>query len=125
MELDGFAPYLMTTGGATISFSKNGIGVSKTAVAKLKNSPHVKILIDRAGRRLAIQVCEADDPAATDFARTDKLEGTRWNSRDLNATIRQMTGWDVNNNKLYRVEGTYVHDDKYPALIFDLTTPIS
>ena len=121
MALSRFQPYLLVAGSASISFSRNGLGVSKAAVARLGNSKFVRILIDGKGKRLAIQVCEENDPMATLFSKSDKPEGVRWNTKDLNQTILNMTGWTFDEKKqCYKVEGTYVEDEDGPALIFDL-----
>lgn len=121
MALSGFQPYLLVAGSASISFSRNGLGVSKAAVARLGNSKFVRILIDGKGKRLAIQVCEENDPMATLFSKSGKPEGVRWNTKDLNQTILNMTGWTFDEKKqCYKVEGTYVEDEDGPALIFDL-----
>ncbi len=121
MALSGFQPYLLVAGSASISFSRNGLGVSKAAVARLGNSKFVRILIDGNGKRLAIQVCEENDPMATPFSKSEKPEGVRWNTKDLNQTILNMTGWTFDEKKqCYKVEGTYVEDEDGPALIFDL-----
>ena len=121
MALSGFQPYLLVAGSASISFSRNGLGVSKAAVARLGNSKFVRILIDGKGKRLAIQVCKENDPMATLFSKSDKPEGVRWNTKDLNQTILNMTGWTFDEKKqCYKVEGTYVEDEDGPALIFDL-----
>lgn len=121
MALSGFQPYLLVAGSASISFSRNGLGVSKAAVARLGNSKFVRILIDGKGKRLAIQVCEENDPIATPFSKSEKAEGVRWNTKDLNQTILNMTGWTFDEKKqCYKVEGTYVEDEDGPALIFDL-----
>ena len=123
MALEGFQPYLVVAGSASISFSKNGLGISKAAVAKLCNSKFVRVLIDAKGKHLAIQVCEEDDPMATPFAKSEKPEGIRWNTKDLNQTILNMTGWTFDDgNPCYRVDGVYVDDEDGPALIFDLNT---
>ena len=91
------------------------------ALAKLGNSKFVRILIDGKGKRLAIQVCEENDHMATLFSKSDKPEGVRWNTKDLNQTILNMTGWTFDEKKqCYKVEGTYVEDEDGPALIFDL-----
>ena len=108
MALAGFQPYFVVPGSASISFSRNGLGVSKAAVAKLCNSKFVRILIDKPGKRLAIQVCKENDPMATPFS-------------NLNQTILNMTGWTFDEKKqCYKVEGTCVEDEDGPALIFDL-----
>ncbi len=121
MALSGFQPYLLVAGSASISFSRNGLGVSKAAVARLGNSKFVRILIDGNGKRLAIQVCEENDHMATPFSKSEKPEGVRWNTKDLNQTILNMTGWTFDEKKqCYKVEGTYVEDEDGPALIFDL-----
>ena len=85
MALSGFQPYLLVAGSASISFSRNGLGVSKAAVARLGNSKFVRILIDGKGKRLAIQVCEENDPMATLFSKSDKPDrkSTRLNSSHL------------------------------------------
>ena len=118
--LEGFRPYIMAPGSVSISFSKNGLGVSKAAVAKLQNSQFVKILLDNENNRLAIQVCDENDPAATEFAKTPKPEGVRWNTKDLIQTIQKMLGKPINNKELYRIEGTYIDDPNQPALIFNM-----
>ena len=124
MILEGFQPYIIAAGSVSITFSKNGLGVSKAAVAKLRNSKHVKILIDGKGKRLAIQICDANDVAATEFSKSEKPEGVRWNTRDLNQTIQSMMGWPTDEKQCYKVEGVYVDDDDYPALVFDLKMAI-
>lgn len=123
MELTGFRPYMMAPGSLSISFSKNGLGISKAAVAKLRNSPFVKILLDVEGNRLAIQVCDEDDEAATEFAKTKKPEGIRWNTKDLTQTLQKMTRRPIDNKECYRFEGEYLEDELYPALVFDLNKP--
>ncbi len=123
MDLEGFRPYIMAPGSLSISFSKNGLGISKAAVAKLRNSPFVKVLLDMQGNRFAIQVCEEDDEAATEFARSKKPEGIRWNTKDLTQTLQKMIGRPIDNKECYRFEGEYLDDDLYPALVFDLNEP--
>ena len=120
MNLEGFVPYILASGPVSISISKNGLGVSKAAVAKLQNAPFVRILIDTKNNRLAIQVCDESDPAATVFSRSEKAEGLRWNTKDLNMTLRKMLGKPVENGECYRIDGDFIEDDHYPALIFDL-----
>ena len=119
--LEGFQPYLVVAGSPSVSFSKNGVGVSKAAVAKLCNSRFVRVLIDAKGKRMAIQICAENDPLATPFAKSEKPEGIRWNTRDLNQTIQSITGWSFDEgNPCYRVEGTFVDDEDGAALVFDL-----
>ena len=118
--LEGFRPYIMASGSVSISFSKNGLGVSKAAVAKLQNSQFVKILLDNENNRLAIQVCDENDPAATEFSKTPKPEGVRWNTKDLVQTIQAMLGKPIDNKELYRIDGIYIDDPEYPALVFNL-----
>lgn len=123
MELPGFRPYILASGSPSISFSKNGLGISKAAVAKLRNSAFVKILLDTPNNRLAIQICDEDDPAATEFSRSNKPEGIRWNTKDLNQTLQKMIGQPTDNKECYRFEGEYLDDELYPALVFDLNEP--
>ena len=119
--LEGFQPYILAPGSVSISFSKNGLGVSKAAVAKLRNSQFVRILLDNTNNRLAIQICDENDPAATEFSKTPKPEGVRWNTKDLIQTIQTMLGKPIDNKELYRIEGTYIDDPNQPALIFNLS----
>lgn len=116
--LEGFKPYYMAAGAPSITFTKNGVGISKAAVAKLNNPQYVRILFDGPGRRMAIQVCDEHEPAAIEFARDSKAEGIRWNTRDLSATIKKMTGWSVDRGEKYVVDGEFV-DGEYPVLIFE------
>lgn len=118
--LEGFQPYLMAAGIVSISFSKNGLGVSKAAVAKLRNARFVKILFDMQNRLMAIQICDENDAAATEFAKSAKPEGVRWNTRDLTQTIQKLLGKPIDDKQLYRIEGTYIDDPQFPALVFDL-----
>ena len=120
--LEGFKPYIMAAGAPTITFSKNGLGVSKAAVAKLNNAKHVRILFDQSGKRMAIQVCNEDDFAAVEFAKSEKPEGARWNTRDLSVTIKKITGWSTDNDETYRIDGEFVEDEQHLALVFDFAT---
>lgn len=117
--LNGFKLYYMAPGGHTITFTKNGLGFSKAVVAKMENPRFVKILFDKPGKRMAIQMCEESDDGATTFSRTEKPEGMRWNTRDLTATIRNITGWAVDDGQTYRVEGEWLEDQC--AFVFDFT----
>lgn len=117
--IEGFRPYYMAAGAPTITFTKNGVGISKAAVAKLNNSQYVQVMFDAEGKRMAIQACECNETAATEFAKDAKAEGIRWNTRDLNMTIRKLTGWTVDSHEKYIVDGEYI-DGEYPALVFDL-----
>ena len=123
MNLEGFRPYIIAAGSASISFSKNGLGISKAAVAKLRNSSFVKILLNTQNNHFAIQVCEEEDAAATEFAKSKKPEGIRWNTKDLNHTLQKMIGRPVSNGECYKFEGEYIEDENYPALVFDLSHP--
>lgn len=118
--LDGFKTYYMASGTASITFSKNGLGVSKAAVAKLENSPHARILLDYSGKRMAIIRCSEDDDGAVRLARDNK-DGARWNSSDLCETIKRITGWAVDGKERYTILGDFVEHDGVPALIFDFS----
>lgn len=117
---EGFKTYYMAAGTASITFSKNGIGISKAAVMKLENSPYAKIMFDYAKKRMAIIKCGEEDDGAVRFARQNK-DGARWNSSDLCDTIKQITGWTVDERERYTVAGLFVEQEGQPALIFDLT----
>lgn len=122
--LDGFRTYYMASGSPTITFSKNGLGVSKAAVAKLENSPFAKIMFDYHGKRLAIIKCDESEEGSTRLAR-GKKDGARWNSSDFVETIKQLTGWKVDNGERYTVIGEYIEHNNQPGLIFDLTKATS
>lgn len=117
--LEGFRVYYMAAGNPNITFSKNGLGLSKAAVAKLENSPYAQVLFDYEGKRLAIIKCTAADAGCTRLAR-GKREGARWNSSDFVETIKRITGWSVENGERYTVTGEYIESDGQPGLIFDL-----
>jgi len=120
-ELEGFSTFILAYGAPTITYTKNGIGISKPVVQKLNCAAHVKILFDRQGKRMAIQVCGENEAAKVDFCKDGKAEGLRWNSRDLTNTIRNLTGWDVENTSGYKVEGRFIEasEDMGAAIIFD------
>lgn len=119
-SLDGFRTYYMASGSPTITFSKNGLGVSKAAVAKLENSSFAKILFDYRGKRLAIVKCSESEDGSTRLAR-GKRDGARWNSSDFVETIKHLTGWSVDHGERYTVIGEYIEHNNQPGLIFDLT----
>jgi hypothetical protein len=116
--LDGFRTYYMASGAPSITFTKNGLGVSKAAVAKLDNSPYVKILFDYDGKRMAIVKCLKNESGSAKFYREQK-DGARWNSADLSKTIKRITQWSINSGERYTINGDYVEYDGQPTLIFD------
>lgn len=122
MALDGFRLYLPTTGEATATLTKNGLGMSKAVIAKLGKCEYVRILFDYEGKRMAIVKTDENDDAKTEFARAGKNTGIRWNSKDLVSTICQITGWKVDNEEKYTVPGEYSVDDD--AMIFDFNNAI-
>ncbi|MDD3411445.1 MAG: hypothetical protein PHY12_11630 [Eubacteriales bacterium] len=117
--LEGFKPYIIASGQPTITFTKNGVGVSKAAIETLGGARYARILFDTENKRMAIQVCDKDDRAANDFSKSEKLEGIRWNSRNLVTAIKEITGWTTDGDEKYVMEGVLESDDQYPALIFD------
>ena len=119
MALEGFKVYIPTTGDANLTLTKNGLGISKDTVSKLKCSAFVKVLLDYQGHRMAIVETSEDDPAKTEFAREGKNAGLRWNSRDLIKTLCQMNKWTLDNGEKYTIPGEYSVEDS--AMIFDFT----
>ena len=117
MSFEGFKVYIPTTGDATLTLTKNGLGISKTTVVKLNRCEYVKILIDYQGRRMAIVETNEGDPAKVDFARNGKIVGLRWNSKDLVSTLCQMNHWSVADGERYTIPGEYSAEDS--AMIFD------
>ena len=115
--LDGFKVYFMAPGGQTVTFTKNGLGISKAVVAKMENPKHVKILFDKSRRRMAIQRCSEDTEGAVTFSKSENPEGLRWNTRDLSNTIKQISGWSVDDGQTYKIEGEWFEEDE--AFIFE------
>lgn len=111
--LEGFKQYYMAGGAPTATFSKNGLGISKAAVAKLNNADYVRILFNKKAMQMALMVCGEGDDGAARFAR-EKKDGARWNSRDLAQTIREMTHWVVDGSQRYTVTGEYVEVEETP-----------
>lgn len=123
MALDGFKVYYPTTGEASLTLTKNGLGISKATVSRLNCSAYVKVLIDYQGRRMALVETDENDPAKTEFARNSKNSGLRWNSRDLVKMLCQMNGWTLDNGEKYIIPGDYSIEDG--AMIFDFNNATS
>lgn len=119
--LEGFEPYNMTSGIASISISENGVGFSKAAVTKMNKCPYAKVFIDRNNNRLAIQAAEKTDDGAVQFFNEQKSGSVRWNNKELLKTLSQMMKLDFT-KKVYKVDGDYYPDEK--AMIFDLKTAV-
>ena len=117
--LDGFSTYLPAYGEATITLTKNGLGISKTTLSKLGYCRYVRLLIDYQGRRMAIVKTTEDDEAKMDFVKNRKVVGVRWNAQDLIQTICRMNGWEIDNGEKYVIPGEFSIEDC--AVIFDFT----
>ena len=89
-------------------------------VEALEYAPYVRYLLDRDGKRLAIQVATGKDKQAVKFSKSEKEQGAKavlYQNAELLTLIRGiMPEWDP--EKKYSVAGTYSKNDK--AIIFDL-----
>lgn len=120
--LDGFKTFNFNEGVPYVSVTSNGVTFNKSVVMKLGYPKHAVLLIDEAGKRIAIQKCEEGTPNATEFYKQKKSEviSVRWNGKDLLNTLQDLMGWDLNKNGGFRVNGTHLKDED--AMLFDLNT---
>lgn len=118
--LDGFEVYNYSIGTASVTVSENGVAFSKTAVIKMNKCEYVKLLINNNERKIAIQKCQSDDEGAIQFFNPKKkLISVRWNNKELQKTLSNMMGWDIQEGgKAYKIDGIYSYEDN--AIIFDL-----
>ena len=88
--LDGFTAFNFNEGVPYISVTSNGVTFNKSVVIKLGYPRRVVLLIDEAGKRIAIQKCEDWTPNATEFYKKKKSEviSVRWNGKDLLNTLQ-------------------------------------
>lgn len=78
-------------------------------------------MIDEAGKRNAIQKCEATTMNAVGFykPKKSKVISARWNGKVL-LTIQDMMRWKLDKNGGFRVDGMHRKDED--AMLFDLNT---
>ena len=119
--LEGFEIYNMTTGSASISVSENGIGFSKSTVARLEKSPFARVFIDRKTNRIAVQASLNNENGAVPFFNNQKSGAVRWNNKELLKTLAQMMSCDFT-KKVYKIDGDYLPDEK--AMVFDLNKAV-
>lgn len=117
--LDNFEIVDAITGTPNISITRSGIAFSKAAIEKLKCPEFVSVLIDKSGKRIAIQTCNKNDRGARSFykAGRDTAKGVRWNNYDLKTILEQMMNWNLEESG-WKISGEYSDEDN--ALIFDL-----
>lgn len=120
--LDNFTVFNFKEGAPYVSITSNGITFNKSVVMKLNYPEYVVFLIDEAGKRIAIQKCDATTPNATRFYKTKKADARsiRWNGKDLLNTIQDIMGWKLEESTGFRVDGTHLKDED--AMLFDLNT---
>mgnify|MGYP006940533700 FL=1 len=118
MALEGFKVYVVTAGVPSVTFTKNGTGLSKAAVAKLGNPEYVRILFDSNEKRMAVQACDENEEGAVKLPQRDGVEGVRWNNKDLINTVEQITGFDIKGSKGFKVDGITLDEER--AILFEL-----
>jgi len=120
--LENFMVFNFNEGVPYASITSNGITFNKSVVMKLGYPEHVVLLIDEAGKRIAIQKCEAETANAVGFYKPKKSNviSVRWNGKDLLNTLQDMMGWELDKNGGFRVDGTHLKDEN--AMLFDLNT---
>ena len=117
--LEGFETYSMSVGTASMTLSDNGVAFSKSAVIKMGKCPYVKLMIDYNGKRVAIvESTEEDDDSIQFYNPSKKLISVRWNNKELQNTIANLMGCELQSGVAYKVDGIYSYEDK--ALLFDL-----
>lgn len=104
----------------TLIIEPNKLRHTRGIVEALEYAPLVRYLLDKNGRRLAIQIATAKDKQAVKFSKPQAEQGAKaiiYQNADLLTMVRgMMREWDP--DKKYSVEGSYSKTDK--AVIFDL-----
>ena len=120
--LENFTAFNFNEGVPYASITSNGITFNKSVVMKLDYPEYVVLLIDEAGKRIAIQKCKAEIPNAVGFYKPKKSKAisVRWNGKDLLNTLQDMMGWELGKSGGFRVDGTHLKDED--AMLFDLNT---
>lgn len=119
--LEGFKRYDIAIGTSSVSITDNGIAFSKAAIIRMEKPEYVIFLIDKSGKKIAIQKAEKNDDGATQFYTKKKNISVRWNNKDLLKTIAEMMNWELSGN-IYKVEGEYISAEN--AMIFDLKNAV-
>lgn len=125
--LDSFKPRKLVVGSPYISITENGVSLNKSTIDRLEYAEYVKILIDEDNRRLAIQVCDSDDPDKTSFVNATKKKDAqyvRWNNREF---IKQLLAWAPNEDLKengFKVPGEYLSEEKAFLFVFSKAVPL-
>ena len=119
---EDFSVFNFSEGLPTLSVTKNGITFSKGVVMKMGYPEFVILLIDKAGKRIAVKACNKNDENAAQFCTAEKKEknavlSVRWNSKDLLSTVSSMMNWDLKAES-YKVEGLFIEEEN--AVLFDI-----
>lgn len=120
-DFSEFKEFDFSEGTPYFSITKNGITFNKGVVLKLGKPSHVLLLINEAGKQIAIKSCAEGTPRCNAFYKPNDrgVLSVRWNSKDLLNTFQALTGWDIENDS-YRVEGQLLKEEG--AMLFDLNT---
>lgn len=115
--LEGFKIVNLATGLPTLSITKNGVALNKSAIIKLDYAERVYLMMDEGGKRIAVQKCTDNDESSIPFYRKQKSMMVRWNNADLETQIEKMMNWDLKIQG-YKVAGEFLDEEN--ALVFDL-----
>ncbi len=123
---ESFVSFNFSEGIPSISITKNGLTFSKGVVMKMGYPEYVQLLIDKAGRQIAVKSCSKDEENAALFCSAEKrakgnVISIRWNQKDLLNTLSNMMEWDLKDDA-FRAEGVYY--DAENAVLFDLNKAI-
>ncbi len=123
MSLEGFETVTYANNGYTASITKNGTTFGKETVNKLGAPNEVVLMINRSSKQFAIRAATNRDTIKMPFYIGGKKNiSVRWNSKDFLKTIKELTGWTLENNTGYRVSGAYNGSEK--AIVFDLNSAV-
>lgn len=117
--LENFKPIQIMKGTAFMSVSNNGIGFNKNVVIKMDKPKNIRLMINEEQLQFAIQAAAESDDTTIGFYNEsiDIRNGIRTHNRDLENTIAQLAGWDLD-SYVYRIDGIYL--EKENAMLFDL-----
>jgi len=124
--LDSFKPKKLVIGSPYLTVTNNGISLNKSAIDKLEFAEFVRILVDEENKRLAIQICSAEDPNREPFVKPSKrktAQYVRWNNREF---VKQLLPWAPTQElkeKGFKIPGEYLVDDK--AFLFTFSEAVS
>ncbi|MGJ4011908.1 hypothetical protein ACLOEZ_04790 [Levilactobacillus brevis] len=118
MNFDNFKALDLTKGPNAITFSKNGLSFSQTAINSLGRPRFVKLLVNSDEQQIAVQTVDESDKDAIPFYKDSRKNlVVRWNYSGLNSLLSQMMDWNAEENT-YKVVGELHAEDN--ALLFEL-----